>query len=193
MRVVLRSITPRAESLVAEAYAACRGGRGETAIPLESIQGLVTKEPFPHLSCLRHAKATFYIYGISRVCHSQLIRHGLAAFSVESQRSVEPAGFVHPQTIEDSEFRVRYDALLQHARVLYGDMVEGGIPREDARYGLPLSTETFVVASANFEHLRWLIQIRALNPHAQWEIREMCLKMLDILKEEAPHIFGDLG
>ena len=193
MRVELRHITHDAERLIGEAYGACRGGRGEEAIPLENIRALVTKKPFPHLSCLRHATATFYVYGISRACHAQLIRHGLAAFSVESQRSVGPTGFVYPQTIVDSEFRVRYDALLQHAKVLYEDMVEGGIPREDARYGLPLSTATFLVITANFEHLRWLAQIRGLNLAAQWEIRELCGKILDILKAEAPYVFGDLG
>lgn len=189
MKVELRHITHNAEALIAEAYADCKGGRGKVTIDTRYIPGYIADG---HLSPLRHAHATFNVGGISRVCLDQLVRHNFLALSVESQRSVAPTGFVYPQTIVDSEFDVRHHALMMDAMKLYEDMVEGGIPREDARYPLPISAETFVAISTNFEQWRWLAQIRALNPAAQWEIREMVQRILDILKVECPYVFGDL-
>lgn len=187
MQVELLHITP--VEIVTEAYADCYGGRGKRKVNVEDIPGHIAKG---HLSPLRQAHATFNVTGISRACLAQLVRHNFLALSVESQRRVAPTGFVCPQTINSSGFWLRYDALLQHALALYEDMVAGGVPREDARYALSLATETFLKITTNFEQWRWLIQIRALNPAAQWEIRDLCGKILDILKVEAPHVFGDL-
>jgi len=189
MQVELRYITQNAGLLIAEAYRDCYGGRGKRTVSVEDIPGLIAKG---HLSPLRHAHATFNVTGISRACLAQLVRHNFLALSVESQRRVAPTGFVCPQTIRDKGFGSRWEMFLGIVQDFYDDMVAGGIPREDARYVLPLSTETFVKISTNFEQWRWLAKIRAKNPHAQWEIRELCSRILDILRIEAPYAFGDL-
>jgi len=187
MKVELRYITP--VEIVTEAYSDCYGGRGKRQINIEDIPGHIAKG---HLSPLRQAHATFNISGISRPCCTQLIRHNFLALSIESQRRVAPMGFVCPSTIVENGFGDRWTRLLDISQNFYDDMVVGGVPREDARYALPMGTGTFVKVTTNFEQWRWLAQIRALNPHAQWEIRDMMKGILDILKREAPHIFGDL-
>jgi len=189
MKVELRSITPNAEELIAESYADCYGGRGKQRVRVEDIPGLIAKG---HLSPLRQASATFNVTGISRACLAQLGRHNFLALSVESQRRVAPTGFVCPQTIQDKGFGDRWTMFLDIAQNFYDDMVAGGVPREDARYSLPLSTGTFLKVTTNLEQWRWLVKIRAKNPHAQWEIRDMCSRILDILRVEAPYAFGDL-
>lgn len=190
MKVELRHITHDAEGLIAEAYCDCRGGRGQKAIDIEDIPGYIAKG---HLSPLRHAHAAFNITGLSRTCLAQLVRHNFLGLSVESLRSEGPTGFVCPQTIQDRGFGARWEMFLDIAQDFYDDMVAAGVPREDARYALPLGTETFVKVTTNLEQWRWLAQIRALNPHAQWEIRDMVKRMLDILRAEVPRVFGDLG
>ena len=72
---------------------------------------------------------------------------------------------------------------------LYTLLLEAGVPKEDARFVLPLATETCLMMTANFSSWLHIFRVRALNPHAQWEIRKLCLKMLEILRAEAPHVF----
>lgn len=187
MKVELRCLTPGAEELIAEAYADCKGGRGKRTINVEDITRYIAKG---HLSPLRHAHATFNVAGLSRVSLAQLVRHNFLALSVESQQSVEPAGFVCPQTIQP--YRERWEEVLHVVKTFYYDMLAVGVPREDARYPLPIGAETFCKVTTNFEQWRWLAQIRAKNPHAQWEIREFCGRILDILKVECRYVFGDL-
>ena len=69
-------------------------------------------------------------------------------------------------------------------------MVKEGIPKEDARYILPNATVSEIVISANFRELRHIFEVRCVS-RAHWEIREICLEMLKIMKEKAPIVFWD--
>jgi thymidylate synthase ThyX len=63
---------------------------------------------------------------------------------------------------------------------------------EDARFCLPIGTKTEVVTTYNLRQWRHVFQMRALNDHAQWEIRELMLLVLARFKELLPSMFGDL-
>jgi len=65
-----------------------------------------------------------------------------------------------------------------------------GIKNEDARYVLANGTQSEIVISANFRQLRHMFCVRC-GRHAQWEIRDIALQMLRIMKKEAPSVFGD--
>jgi len=73
----------------------------------------------------------------------------------------------------------------------YNDLQELGIKNEDARYLLPNACATEIVMTTNFREWRHIIQLRS-EKAAQWEIRELVNKILEILKEQAPSCFGDL-
>jgi len=66
-----------------------------------------------------------------------------------------------------------------------------GIPREDARFVLPIGTQTRLVMTANFRELRHIIKLRG-SKAAQWEVRQVAKRLLEIMREEAPNVFGDL-
>jgi thymidylate synthase (FAD) len=47
-----------------------------------------------------------------------------------------------------------------------------------------------IVITANFRELRHFFCVRT-NPRAHWEIREIAIEMLKIMKKESPIVFGD--
>jgi len=88
--------------------------------------------PVPREQCI----ITFRIENISRVCLAQLTRQRKAAFNVESQM---PQAVNHnvivPYNIAISEkYAERANALAEASRKLYDDLIEDGIPYQDARY-----------------------------------------------------------
>jgi len=55
---------------------------------------------------------------------------------------------------------------------------------------LPNATETKIFATANARALRHFIEMRA-SRHAEVEIRKLAVRVLELMRQEAPHIFGD--
>lgn len=66
------------------------------------------------------------------------------------------------------------------------------VPPEDARFVLPNACKTSVVSTFNLRMWRHIFQERALNRHAQWEIRGIFGGILDRFVEELPMVFEDL-
>jgi len=148
-----------------------------------------------HESIIEHAVATFEISGISRACSHQLVRHRIASYSQESQRYVEMSrpDYVLPASVaENPEASAVFDRLAEAVSSAYRDLRELGVPKEDARFVLPNAAATRIVVTMNFRAWRHVIRERALNPGAQWEIRDLASRVLDALNEVAPSVFGDL-
>ncbi len=130
-----------------------------------------------HGSTIEHVVFTFAISGVSRTLSHQLVRHRAGvAFDQQSQRYVKfkGAATMLPTTIAegDAELRDRYEAQVDGALGLYGEMVEAGVPGEDARFVFPNATRTNLVMTTN---LRALIHMSGLRlcTMAQWEIRRL--------------------
>jgi len=148
-----------------------------------------------HHSVLEHAFATFRIKGGSRVFTHELVRHRLMSPSQESQRYVEYGkvrnfDVVLPATIEQSGFKDRYMEMAAECERIYSEMVKAGTPKEDARYILPNGTTSEIVISANLREYRHIFEVRC-HPRAHWEIRQICMIMLEILMKETPIVFHD--
>ena len=146
-----------------------------------------------HLSTLRFAYATFAIEGISRVCSHQLVRIAHAGILQESQRYVEQSNvdWVIPQAVfklPDELYDEWKDILMRSAH-LYSRAVEAGMKKEDARYILSQSCTTKINLCLNFQGWRDLLANRT-SKTAQWEIRDLAVKIERQLQEIAPEIFG---
>ena len=201
MKVALLQHTPDPEQTVALAARLCYSpsaidelkdrltGSDITAF-LDKIMSL------GHHSVLEHASFTFGVDGISRAASHQLVRHRIASFSQQSQRYVSHAtqfAAVVPDTIrEQPELRERFEAQLRVLHRCYQDLVEAGIPAEDARYILPNATETKIIVTMNARELRHFFALRCCE-RAQWEIRAMAIEMLGLVQKVAPVIFSDAG
>jgi thymidylate synthase (FAD) len=146
-----------------------------------------------HGSTIEHVVFTFGISGVSRTLSHQLVRHRAGvAFDQQSQRYVtyKGAATMLPQTIEDGDpaLRQRFEEQVDGALGLYGELVERGIPGEDARFVFPNATRTNLVMTTN---LRALIHMSGLRlcTMAQWEIR----RLFQLIRHEIFQVSPFLG
>lgn len=201
MKVKLLKFTNDPEKACAIAARLCYSAAG-----IEEIAEKFTKEKIKelldkivssgHLSVLEHASFTFGIEGVSRALLAQLTRHRIASFSVQSQRYVKfktGVEFITPNTIKkDKALLKKYNDFLNSAQTLYKEYLDAGVPAEDARYLLPNASATKIIVTMNARELRHFFALRCCN-RAQWEIRDMACKMLNLAKKAAPLLFADAG
>lgn len=136
-----------------------------------------------HLTIAEHINFTFAISGVSRALTHQLVRHRHATYSQQSHRYVEfgqQFEYVIPDSINQGNplSQHEYEALMRDANALYNNLVEQGIPAEDARFILPNACTTNIVMTCNLRELMHICNLR-LCLQAQWEIRAMVEKMKD--------------
>jgi thymidylate synthase (FAD) len=146
-----------------------------------------------HGSTIEHVVFTFAISGVSRTLSHQLVRHRAGvAFDQQSQRYVKfkGAATMLPTTIDegDAGLRSRYEDQVGGALELYGELVEAGVPGEDARFVFPNATRTNLVMTTN---LRALIHMSGLRlcTMAQWEIR----RLFQLIRHEIFQVSPFLG
>lgn len=166
----------------------------EKLTPEEVFRLLNKAKKLQHMSIFEHASFTFYIEGVSRVTTHQLVRHRIASYSQQSQRYVRIKDeYVIPETIKKEEQRLNvYKNLIERAFEAYEELVRLGVPKEDARYLLPQAVESKIIVTMNARELMHFFSLRTCNS-AQWEIRELAWRMLELVKNVAPTIFSDAG
>lgn len=172
-----------------------------------------------HESPIEHIAFTFGIEGVSRSLLAQFTRHRMASYSVKSQRYVNEAKFeyVIPPEIEKNPTTKRlfeeamaddvkkYNAIADVlAKKHYEEFIAQGKDDktakrlaekkaiEDARYVLPNACETKIIATFNARSLFNFFSERCCE-RAQWEIRDMACRMLELVKEAAPTVFKYAG
>ncbi len=201
MQVELLYHTPDPERAIATAARLCYAPVGakelmETMPPERVSSVLTTIMKSGHFSTLEHASYTFAIDGVSRALTHQLVRHRLASFNQQSQRYVRFGAdleVVKPATIAESdEANAVFDGIIEATKAAYAELMELGIPAEDARYVLPNAAETKIVVTMNVRELLHFFEVRCCN-RAQWEIREMAHRMLELVRPTAPFVFADAG
>jgi thymidylate synthase (FAD) len=199
VNVQLLSCTPDPERMVALAARLCYSPVGidelREDVSRKDARGLVRRVlAMGHASVLEHVTLTYGVEGISRAASHQLVRHRIASYSQQSQRYVAAEfGYVTPPTVAGSPpLRREYGRHMAACSRLYGKLLRAGIPPEDARFVLPNATETKILISMNARELRHFFALRTCR-RAQWEIREMAMRMLSVAKGAAPLLFEDAG
>lgn len=201
MHVELLYHTPDPERAIATAARLCYAPVGATELmetmPEERVRSvLATVIKSGHLSTLEHASYTFAVDGVSRALTHQLVRHRIASFNQQSQRYVKFADgvpVVKPGTVTDNDEASRiFDETVDAIEAAYARLLELGVPAEDARYLLPNAAESKIVITMNVRELLHFFSLRCCN-RAQWEIREMAHRMLELARPTAPYIFLDAG
>lgn len=161
-----------------------------------------------HGSVLEHAVWTFLFEGVSRALTHELVRHRHLSYSQLSQRYVdesEVAFVLPPEIAEDSPaFEVfmqscerandEYKKLLGLIEEQVKDEPSATLRRKRARQTarslLPNAAETKIVVTGNARAWRHFIELRG-SESAETEIRVLAVKLLRLLVEEAPNLFGD--
>jgi len=208
LNVVLLRHTPEPEEVVAMAAKLCYSPANvedlKERIEAKDQTAFVEKlAAIGHLSPIEHVSFSFGIEGISRACSHQLVRHRLASYSQQSQRYVreEQFDYIIPPSIKQdpeaaqafersmAEAQERYTAILKR---LEARGITGEAGNQDARYLLPNAAETKIIITMNARELLHFFRVRCCN-RAQWEIRAMAERMLELVKGIAPTIFGKSG
>lgn len=148
-----------------------------------------------HTSVIEHTCFTFAIGDVSRSLTHQLVRHRIASYAQQSQRYVdlkEPVFVIPPKIAKNDITRRVYEETMQGIWKQYNALLDMGIPAEDARYVLPNAACTNIIMTMNARSLLNFFELRCCL-HAQWEIRTLANKMLELIKEEAPTIFSHAG
>ena len=169
-----------------------------------------------HVSVLEHCSISVRVI-CSRACSHQLVRHRICSFSQRSMRYVKPTEpvVICPPSIglDAGEYvwspnKLCWESLqgetvfpnpqgfltsVYEAFEEYKCLIENGIKPEDARFILPIATETELVVTMNLRMWRHVFRERALNPAAQWEIRGVFKGIYDEFKVLLPCVFDDLA
>jgi len=200
LKVTLLASTPEPEKTVVLAARLCYSPSAIAeleeevkGLSLEKFLGRILK--MGHLSVLEHASFTFGVDGISRVTSHQLVRHRLASYSQQSQRYVKFSApeYVVPETIgADAQLSESFTGAMEAVFRLYKDLVDSGVPAEDARFVLPNAACTRIILTMNARELLHFFRLRCCE-RAQWEIRAMATDMLVLAREKAPFIFRNSG
>jgi len=197
MKVNLISHTPNPDRTCAEAAYTTISSKGLSEIeklPEDKVKKILKQVVSKgHHAVLEHAQFTFSIEGVSRVLTHQLVRHRIASYCQQSQRYVkfDKLEYILPRTIK-GEARDKYEKTMDTLLKQYKDLVDSGVPAEDARYIFPNAAKTNIVVSMNARALHNFFNLRCCL-RAQWEIQELAYKMLAEAKKVAPIIFEDAG
>ena len=164
-----------------------------------------------HYGPFEHPTASFAVEGVSRACMAQITRHRHASFDVMSLRYVDLSGeealedrFAYPETFEAEEVVSREGveeidlpaaerneiarAVYRRCMEAYTQLVEAGVPKEDARMLLPIGTKVNLTFTMNARAIMHLLNMR-LKADAQWEVRELSKRVLEECKEWMPYTF----
>jgi thymidylate synthase (FAD) len=144
---------------------------------------------------LSHLSYTFTLEDLSRACSHQIVRHRTASFSQQSQRYIQvkrlQENVVTPSSISDKAPKA-FETFVSKASETYTELVEAGVPKEDARFVLPNATETCLIMTMDGRSLIHFFGLRLCN-RAQWEIRTLAEEMLNRVKEVEPELFSNVG
>jgi thymidylate synthase (FAD) len=157
-----------------------------------------------HGSVLEHANYTFIIWDVSRVFTHELTRHRAgSAFSQESMRFVriDDIAFRIPESMES--MRPQIVSILETLEEFqikaaeHFELDEPGVPfhkkkeiTSAMRRLAPEGISTMIIWTSNIRTLRHVIQMRT-DPGAEEELRFVFNVIGEIMREEAPLLFGD--
>ena len=192
VEVKLLAITPDSENLLERAGRICYASTDKLG---SSEKWLQTRVKQGHESLIEHASATFYIR-TSRALTHELVRHRIASYSQRSQRYVKETqtDYITPPELAaetGSEAANVFHQAMTAAWEAYRRLLDAGVKPEIARYVLPNACATEIVCTWNFREIRHIIRMRA-GPAALPEFQVVAGKVREIMKVQAPRIFGDL-
>lgn len=170
------------------------GGKGTDADRL--IRHIVKSG---HTSTLEHITFTFAIEGVSRALLTQLTRHRVGfSYSVQSQRYVKfssdskSGGFdyVVPEKVKTkTTANLKYKKYMEIIQSMYNELIEEGIPQEDARSVLPNSACTNLVLTVNLRAALDFFNKRGRkNSGAQAEISQLANELKDKVCQVEPWV-----
>ena len=160
------------------------------------IRGIIKRG---HESVIEHASVSFKIVCDRGVTH-ELVRHRIASYSQESTRYCDyGAGkfggeltFIKPCFWDDDDENFQlWLSTMELLEKNYLAMRANAAKPEEARSILPNSLKTEIFVTMNLREWRHFLRLRTAKA-AHPQMRQVALKIFDILNEKLPAIFGDI-
>ena len=137
---------------------------------------------------------TFRVY-TNRAIANELVRHRLASYCQNSTRYIkyrEELSVIAPYSVVPGT--ESFDLWKNSVEVIeetYHNMIDNGVTAQNARDILPLCLGTEIMVSMNLRSWLNFFQLRTYKS-AHPQMREIAIKMYNILKSEIPVIFDGL-
>ncbi len=145
-----------------------------------------------HASPLEQVWFEFAISGVSRAFSHQFVRHHIGiSFEQQSQRYVAfkkgEFPYTVPETVRRAGFAGKMEEAFDRLGDLYQEMLDAGIPAEDARFLIPNAANTNFKIVVNFLELLHICDLR-LCTRAQWEFRQVASQMRAEINRKFPEL-----
>jgi thymidylate synthase (FAD) len=131
----------------------------------------------------------FEVYGVARATTHQLVRSRRAAFHQQSMRASyfgDTPNFRMPESVwRNEKVREAWEVAIDAAHRAYAFACEEDVSYQDARYILPIGTETYIMCEYPVREFLAVYAYRACSMF-QWEICHTVRQMGDILKDAYP-------
>lgn len=203
--VELVTITPGAEEIM---LFCARVSNPSNQLKLDSKGLLKYCIEHKHWSIFEQATATFQIR-TSRAIAAQILRHRSFTFQEYSQRyAVANSQVVYPARRQDTKnkqnsiddmsdedkqwFLDAQEKVWQTSNSLYQEALAKGIAKEQARFLLPLGTETTLFMSGNIRNWIHYADLRSSNG-TQKEHADLAIAIKEELKKQLPSVAAALG
>lgn len=147
-----------------------------------------------HKSVIEHAVFTIALKDVSAFVEQFFIECRLASFTVKSRRYVDFShlGYHVPEDLKEEEQK-QYCQYMDMLFGAYQALLDGGIPKEDARFLLPYSFHSNFYCTLN---ARELIQILSAIRHGRGqgipELQDLADQIIRQAKEILPGVFSNL-
>lgn len=196
MKVVLLSHTQDIDELVVKIAKICYGGSPLDPVSPREIEAMIRAlKVSGHTSVFEHASFTFYVEGVDRALTHQLVRHRMGSYTQRSQRYVNEEDFEYytPESISNySESLDKYKDVMEVINEAYQELIDIGVPKEDARMMLPNACTTGIVFTMNVRGLFNFLSLR-LCKRTQKPLRILASNVLSECMKVAPKTFNRVG
>lgn len=159
------------------------------------VRGIVKRG---HEAVIEHASASFRIVTDRGISH-EIVRHRVASYCQESTRycnyGKEKFGnqiaVIRPPDLTAEQERA-WQAAMEAAEKAYFALLSADVSPQIARSVLPTCLKTELIMTANFREWRHFLKLR-LPPAAHPQVRRVAGMIHQVLLDECPAVFDDLG
>ena len=122
-----------------------------------------------------------------------MVRHRMQSVIIPPIQGLNHSRFILPDTIKGDErlFEI-YKSTLEASNCMVKEMARNDVLKKYSYYYALSGNVMDVMTTINGRELKHLIQLRACN-RAQWEIRNISISMLKLLREAFPQLFDCFG
>lgn len=156
-----------------------------------------------HSSISDHDYCVFALKDVSPVVEQTIIEERFSSFTIKSRREVDfsKVGFYIPEfhdekgaiSEDNAKLKEIYINHMQHLFDKYKQLIELGIPKEDARFVLPYCYHSNIIMGVDAHTLKdMIIKLTKTKDANITELKELGEKLYDIAKENIPYIIPEI-